>query len=136
MHKKRLTYSGYLMLLLFGLPPFILSATDHAEGIPEMNTLPAIVPVITGNIRWVIFFLVVVFFLFLFKRKFSKIHHSYLLIVVFYAFQMLYAFGTSSDIFRYVGLTIMSTTIPFFVATTVREHGLNVFAYINNVIYV
>src|SRR5690606_8565635 len=109
---KKFKYSPLLLLILLGLPPFILSAIDRQEVVIQMNTLPEVVSTITGNIRWGIFLIIVLFFFYRYNSFFPKINKSFLFIVFFYFIQMLYAIGTNSDVIRYVGLTVMALTIP------------------------
>lgn len=114
---KRL--NSVILIILFSITPFIQSATD--VGIAKrlsINLLPPEISSFAGNLRWIIYALLILIFLNKIQKYFTKVEHAYLMVSAFYLVQLVYAFGTQTDLFRYVGLFILSIVLPFFIYLT------------------
>lgn len=129
---KKTNYSplGYLYLFLFLVSPFIMSANDDDKAsLLHIQLLPPMIAQITGYIRWSIFGITVLYFFLKFKSSFLEIDKSFLLISLFYFIQLIYALVSNTDVIRYLSLTVISATLPFFVYSAIRERGSQIVLY-------
>jgi len=136
MERKNIHISSILLIALILISPFIQSIndTDKAD-LFSINVLPPIVSQITGSIRWIIFGCSVFLLFGSLKKYWVGIDKRYLLIFGFYAIQFLYAFATQVDVWRYVGLSVISLSIPFLTYVAITNNRAATLTYLQYSIY-
>lgn len=114
---KQIKLYSFLLIFLFLLAPFVMSVTDSREGI---NVLPESLLTIASISRWCVLIIISAFTI---KEKlWNRVNRIHLFVVAFYIVQVIYSLLSQTDVIRYLGLSITSCLVPFFIAYVINEN--------------
>lgn len=127
---KKISYIGWLYLILFSVTPFLLSVSDiDKANLVHMNKLPTFISIISSYVRWIVFGLVTLFAVVKFKELLYRINNIFLFLFFFYFMQLVYAVISNTDILRYFSLSVLVISLPFSAYYAIKENGIKILLY-------
>ena len=107
-------FSDFILLTIFIILPFLMGDLNlESAELLHITPLPSFVTKAASTIRWILFVFITIYVFFHITHitKAKGVQIIYML-CFFYVIQFIYALASNSDIFRYLGLTIISFSLP------------------------